>query len=337
MRARPIRRGVGLGALGLTGWLLLLPTPALASRFGPVPGVNGSLASGGTNCTFCHFGGLGFGGQTQILDLPTSYLPGAVYDLRLRIADAEQRGAGFQLSVEDDSGAHVGSLIATDALNTQLTGLDWMSHTLAGVESSILDWVPLGFAAEYAARWQAPGSDVGSITFWAAGNAINDDASSVGDHVYLTSQTLSSGVSRDSDGDGILDDGSRSGLSGDEPCTGGTTRKCDDNCPFVPNADQADTGGVESPGNPMGADPDGVGDVCQCGDADGNSRVQVADADQIRDRLAAVPASLLPERCDVHAGALLGVCDVLDWVILERSFAGLAPGIAQVCVAAFPP
>ncbi len=337
MRAKPIRRGVGLGALWLTGWLLLLPTPALANRSGPVPGVNGSLASGGTNCTFCHFGGLGFGGQAQILDLPMSYLPGAIYVLRVRIADGDQRGAGFQLSVEDGVGTHVGTLIVTDAVNTQLTSLNWMSHTLAGVDSSVLGWAALGFAAEYAARWQAPGDDIGPVTFWLAGNAINDDGFSFGDHVYLTSQSLSSGVSRDSDGDGILDDGSRSGLSGDEPCTGGDTRRCDDNCRFIPNADQADTGGIESPANPLGASPDGIGDLCHCGDLDGNARVQLADADLLRDFLKGGAVSVLREHCDVHVNGVLGACDVLDWVILERSFAGLAPGVAQVCGAAFPP
>lgn len=54
----------------------------------------------------------------------------------------------------------------------------------------------------------------------------------------------------DSDNDGILDDGDGSGTAGDNPCTGGDTADCDDNCPLTPNAEQTD------------ADGDGVGDVC---------------------------------------------------------------------------
>jgi hypothetical protein len=54
----------------------------------------------------------------------------------------------------------------------------------------------------------------------------------------------------DSDGDGILDDGDGSGVVGDNPCTGGNTIDCDDNCIDTPNADQSDI------------DSDGVGDVC---------------------------------------------------------------------------
>jgi len=53
------------------------------------------------------------------------------------------------------------------------------------------------------------------------------------------------------DGDSILLDGDSSGIIGDNPCTGGETENCDDNCKCHANSDQADQG-----------DSDGVGDVC---------------------------------------------------------------------------
>ncbi len=55
----------------------------------------------------------------------------------------------------------------------------------------------------------------------------------------------------DSDLDGILDDGDNSGVIGDNPCTGGETADCDDNCRYTDNPDQKDKNG------------DGVGDGCQ--------------------------------------------------------------------------
>ena len=55
---------------------------------------------------------------------------------------------------------------------------------------------------------------------------------------------------RDEDGDGIPDDGDGSGTDGDNPCSGGSSQNCDDNCLKIYNPDQAD------------ADSDGMGDVC---------------------------------------------------------------------------
>jgi hypothetical protein len=54
----------------------------------------------------------------------------------------------------------------------------------------------------------------------------------------------------DSDGDGIPNDGDGSGSAFDAPCTGGATAGCDDNCPLVANADQADKAS------------DGIGNAC---------------------------------------------------------------------------
>ncbi|ANM29234.1 hypothetical protein ABI59_05995 [Acidobacteria bacterium Mor1] len=51
----------------------------------------------------------------------------------------------------------------------------------------------------------------------------------------------------DQDGDGILED---DGDGSADPCTGGATANCDDNCPQTANADQAD------------GDGDGIGDAC---------------------------------------------------------------------------
>ena len=55
---------------------------------------------------------------------------------------------------------------------------------------------------------------------------------------------------RDSDLDLILDDGDFSGIAGDNPCFGGNTIYCDDNCIENPNFEQFDSDG------------DGIGDKC---------------------------------------------------------------------------
>ena len=47
----------------------------------------------------------------------------------------------------------------------------------------------------------------------------------------------------DYDNDGVPDDGDESGTVGDNPCTGGNTTDCDDNCLNDPNPDQSDFDG----------------------------------------------------------------------------------------------
>lgn len=68
----------------------------------------------------------------------------------------------------------------------------------------------------------------------------------------------------DDDNDGILDDGDESGIVGDNPCMGGQTADCDDNCITTYNPDQAD------------GDMSGIGDVCEA-DIDGDGILNAAD------------------------------------------------------------
>ena len=68
----------------------------------------------------------------------------------------------------------------------------------------------------------------------------------------------------DVDADLVSDDGDGSGVSGDNPCTGGQVLDCDDNCPTASNADQLD------------GDGDGIGDVCDS-DRDGDDAPNETD------------------------------------------------------------
>jgi hypothetical protein len=108
---------------------------------------------------------------------------------------------------------------------------------------------------------------------------------------------------------------------------------CDtsDNCPFEPNANQLDVGGVSAT-----AAPDGRGDACQCGDVSGNGRVTTADATLVTRAQLVPPTATLaaPDKCNVGGSA---ACTTADATILTRSQLVPPTATAQnICAAAVP-
>ena len=120
-------------------------------------------------------------------------------------------------------------------------------------------------------------------------------------------------------------------MTGGGACTAGP-----DNCPLAPNpAPQADSGGIDTDS------PDGIGDVCQCGDVTGNGIVDATDIEVARENLvgAALSATFVGKRCNVigpRAGDASGSdCDVADIYVLRRAVAGEAVTIENACDAYF--
>ncbi len=106
----------------------------------------------------------------------------------------------------------------------------------------------------------------------------------------------------------------------------------DDNCPYTPN-DQTDIFRVG------GAGSDGIGDACQCGDANASGGVTGTDRLALRTRLANGAALAAPALCNVYGPSDGGVsdCDLLDVVVMARALQGALPAIDQVCAPALPP
>ncbi|MCH9002769.1 MAG: hypothetical protein IIC02_09375, partial [Planctomycetes bacterium] len=102
----------------------------LASSSGADSGYSGGHVGSGWNCTACHEFNPGMGG-VELLGAPKRYVSGRVYDLTVRVFDAEQVGGGFQLSAESASG-HQGTLIVSDPINTQFADTGnraYITHT----------------------------------------------------------------------------------------------------------------------------------------------------------------------------------------------------------------
>lgn len=191
---------------------------ALAFRSGPPAGFTGSPADT-ISCMMCH-GKTPGSGSVEILGLPASYQANQVYNLSVKVSDPNQLGAGFQLTVEDSEGAKVGTLLVVDNVNTWYSeaGMtpEWIHHTTVGVDNSVLDWAANGNSATYNIAWQAPAADIGTITFYAAGNAINNDFSNGDDIIYLTNVAMTFGAScpADLNGDGQVNSADLASLLG---------------------------------------------------------------------------------------------------------------------------
>ncbi len=71
------------------------------------------------------------------------------------------------------------------------------------------------------------------------------------EHYLLGTGSINVHDSIDYDNDGINNDGDNSGIVGDNPCIGGQTENCDDNCSSAYNPDQRDVDG------------NGIGDICE--------------------------------------------------------------------------
>ena len=95
-----------------------------------------------------------------------------------------------------------------------------------------------------------------------------------------------------------------------------------DNCPFEPNPDQLDRGGIGG-----GSAPDGIGDACQCGDVSGNGVVTTADSLIIRRSLLEPPTATMtrPELCNVGGSR---ECSTADAAIVRRAL--LEPPTATI-------
>ncbi len=143
--------------------------------------------------------------------------------------------------------------------------------TKSGVNNAVANWVAGSNSATYTVQWQAPATDVGTLTFWAAGNAINNNFSSSGDTIYLTNvaATFSSGTGACcDDSTGVCQEGltqancegggGRFGGSGstcgtiNPPCLTPTGACCNDGngvCTEVQTQSACETGGGRYGGN----------------------------------------------------------------------------------------
>ncbi len=114
------------------------------------------------------------------------YTPGQSYSISVTIAQASMPLFGFGFEALLASGANAGTLTAG-------TGSHTLNATVSGnsrkTVTHLLDAGLTTGSHTFTFTWVAPASGV-PVTFYAAGNAANDNGTKLGDYIYTTSQAV---------------------------------------------------------------------------------------------------------------------------------------------------
>ncbi len=163
------------------------------AKISPGPPLGFTNAPGEGNCTGCHYTfALNSGaGKVEITGLPASYALGQSYLLTVTVSHPTARAWGFELTALDANGtsATIGTLTATSTTTTlkressdsgqQRT---YFSHN---GEAGIAQGKP--GSNSWSLMWTAPATAIGDVTFYAVGNAANNQVSPEDDYIYTTS------------------------------------------------------------------------------------------------------------------------------------------------------
>ena len=178
----------------LGGMYLFNGAPAAANSSFPPRALTNAPGEG--NCTQCHTGTANTGGGTlTISGLPATYTPNQEIAVTVTLAQTGRARFGFMVTVVDDQGRRAGDLVVTDS-NRTATGTStvggnqrqYIFHTFDGTSPTSTGQSIWTF------RWKAPAQSAGKVTFYAVGNAANNNGSTGGDSIYTTNTAVNAGA-----------------------------------------------------------------------------------------------------------------------------------------------
>ncbi len=161
---------------------------------------NGKLGKthspGETTCndSGCHIGNaLNTAGGSVTISAPTltgwQYTPGQVYSINVTVARTGQSLFGFDFEALTSAGANAGTIAVTNTTTTRKANV-----TITGNSRSNITHTGNGNTGTgtftFTFNWTAPATNIGNITFYAAGNAANNSGNQSGDFIYNTSQVV---------------------------------------------------------------------------------------------------------------------------------------------------
>ncbi len=176
--------------------IFVIAVVAYASASGPEPRYTGAPGDIGS-CVFCHdtFENANVGpGSVTITNTPEIYTPGQQYTITITVQQGGRSKFGFQLTAIDSNENRAGTL-ATVSADTQINPLtgagarQYIQHSSTGTNQTSSG------RRIWQVRWTAPATDVGTVTFYIAGNAADGDGDNQDDYIYTNRVTTESPTS----------------------------------------------------------------------------------------------------------------------------------------------
>ena len=172
----------------LFGLLLILSAAVLKDD-----GIAGRTGSPGeTNCNNCHKAEVNSGGGSITItsNIPNDgYIIDSVYHIIVTIKQSGISLFGVGVEALNSSNANAGTLIVTNSAETKLLTAGGRANIVQQLNGGLVITAGLKI---FTFDWKAPGTDIGKVTFYAAGLAANgNNFSDVGDKTYTTSLAVS--------------------------------------------------------------------------------------------------------------------------------------------------
>ncbi len=173
--------------LPLAAVIAALSLSLLAYKEGPLPNMTGGF--GDESCHSCHFDNPinAPGGALVVSGIPKRYQAAQRYVITVELTRSRLKRGGFEIAARFQTGPRRGqqaglwrALDRRVQLQASKDGrLQFAQHTTVGTMAQ-----PRG-ALRWALEWTAPVAAPAPVQFNVAGNASNDDASPLGDFVYV--------------------------------------------------------------------------------------------------------------------------------------------------------
>jgi hypothetical protein len=159
-------------------------------------GRTGSPGESTCNIT-CHTGNVLNDGTGSITISSTDltnweYMPGDTYNIDVTVSRVGNSlfGIGVECLTSASTPQNAGSWVITNTAETQVKTATIMSVARRNVVHRQNGGIGTD-TKTFSFKWVAPATNVGVVTFYAAGNAANNNNHSSGDHIYTTTQAIS--------------------------------------------------------------------------------------------------------------------------------------------------